>query len=126
VSYALGLVAVLAITGTWLRFRKVRRDALRRRWAPLEDSTERVSPSFRLVESDHRPTTSDAPIQRPRIDSTTNYVFGENFDESPATIHVHARNNRALVRASRRRRARPGLVWIGAGVVLAVVVYLVS
>lgn len=120
------LLGALGATAFFLRLRKVRRDVLRRRWTPLNESAEVRSPSFRLVGSDHHPDPETPPIQRPRIESTAGYVFGENLDESVSFVSPPLRHDRALSRAGRRRRSRRGPVALGVVLVLAVVVFLVS
>ncbi len=98
---------VLLILATALRWRKLRRDARRRRWTmPGDSDLPESGPRVRIVDEHHVPTDPLAPVVRPSLDNERRYVFGENLDDSPARLGVTQQRDRALERAGRRRRTR--------------------
>ena len=125
-TYVVVIAVTLLAAATYLRVRKIRRDALRRRWQPLNESGDRLSPSFRLVQPNYQPSSSGIEVPRPRIDPTAHYVFGETVDDSASTLGTYSRRDRALVRAGRRRRRSLGPLILGTLASLAVVVYFAS
>ena len=125
-TYVVVIAVTLLAAATYLRVRKIRRDALRRRWQPLNESGDRLSPSFRLVQPNYQPSSSGIEVPRPRIDPTAHYVFGETVDDSASTLATYSHRDRALVRAGRRRRRSLGPLILGTLASLAVVVYLAS
>ena len=125
-TYVVVIAVTLLAAATYLRVRKIRRDALRRRWQPLNESGDRLSASFRLVQPNYQPSSSGIEVPRPRIDPTAHYVFGETVDDSASTLGTYSHRDRALVRAGRRRRRSLGPVILGTLAILAVVVYFAS
>ena len=98
---------VLLILATALRWRKLRRDARRRRWTmPRDSDFPESGPRVRIVDEHHVPTNPLGPVVRPSLENDRRYVFDENFDDSPVRLGVTQQRDRALERAGRRRRNR--------------------
>jgi len=101
------VIVVLVLLGLagGLRWRKLRRDAQRRRWiVPRESDPRENVPRVRIVDEHHVPTESLGPAVRPNLDRERRYVFGENTDDSPPRTGTSQKRDRALERAGRRRR----------------------
>jgi hypothetical protein len=99
------VVLVLLAIASALRWRKLRRDARRRRWNVPHDSDPRENvPRVRIVGENHVPADPLGPVVRPSLDSERLYLFGENLDDSPLRLGATQQRDRALERAGRRRR----------------------
>ena len=95
----------LLVIATSLRWRKLRRDALRRRWVtPIDSDPRENAPRIRIVSEHHVPRDQREPVVRPVLDSDRQYVFGENHDVAPLGLSASQQRDRALERAGRRRR----------------------
>lgn len=102
---AIFVLVALVVVGVALRWRKLRRDAQRRRWTPhLDDSSLTSSPRVRIVGEGHVPSDPIAPVQRPTLDHERRYVFDETSDDRGTSSPNSTRRDRALELAGRRRR----------------------
>lgn len=103
-TIAMVVVAVLCVAAG-LRWRKLRRDARRRRWS--YSSVLDSSPSsgrIRIVGQNHTPTESIQPIVPPKLENAHRYVFGDVDGDATGLNTSADGRDRALARAGRRRR----------------------
>ena len=116
------LIGVIVLTLVALRANKLRRDAQRSIAPPSTPSLE-VRPTIRLVGSEMPPLPS-MELHRPRIDTSKNYVFGENADLTPSFPTLSSpREKWAIERSSHRSRWPRGSAKI-LGFALAVIAVL--
>ena len=116
------VIGLIVLTLVALRANKLRRDAQRSIAPPSTPSLE-VRPTIRLVGSEMPPLPS-MKLHRPRIDTSKNYVFGENADLTPSFPTLSSpREKWAIERSSHRSRWPRGSVKI-LGFALAVIAVL--
>jgi hypothetical protein len=116
------LIGVIVLMLVALRVNKLRRDA-KIFIAPPSTPSLKARPTIRLVGSDMPPLPS-MEMHRPRIDTSKNYVFGENLD-SPLSYPTLSspREKWAIERSSHRSRWPRGSAKI-LGFALAVITVL--
>ena len=116
------VIGLIVLTLVALRANKLRRDAQRSIAPPSTPSLE-VRPTIRLVGSEMPPLPS-MELHRPRIDTSKNYVFGENADLTPSFPTLSSpREKWAIERSSHRSRWPRGSAKI-LGFALAVIAVL--
>jgi len=119
------VIGLIVLTLVALRVNKLRRDA-QRFIAPISTSTLEARPTIRLVGSDMPPLPS-MELHRPRIDTSRNYVFGENPDLSPSFPTLSSpREKWAIERSSHRSRWPRGSAKILGFALVVITVLLVA
>ena len=119
------LIGVLVLTLVALRVIKLRRDA-QRFTAPPSIAPLEVRPTIRVLGSDMPPLPS-MELHRPSIDSSKNYVFGENLDPPQNYPTLSSpREKWAIERSSHRSRWPRGSVKILGFALVVVAVLLVA
>jgi hypothetical protein len=122
VGMVIGLV-VLTLVG--LRVNKLRLDA-QRFTAPPSTPPLEVRPTIRVLGSDMPPLPS-MELHRPSIDSSKNYVFGENSDLAPSFPTLSSpREKWAIERSSHRSRWPRGSAKILGFALVVIAVLLVA
>jgi len=119
------VIGVIALTLVALRVNKLHRDA-QRLIAPPSIPPLEVRPIIRVVGSDMPPLPS-MELNRPSIDKSKNYVFGENLD-SPLSYPTLSspREKWAIERSSHRSRWPRGSVKILGFALVVIAVLLVA
>ena len=119
------VIGVIALTLVALRVNKLHRDAQRLIPPPLIPPRE-VRPIIRVVGSDMPPLPS-MELNRPSIDTSKSYAFGENSDISPSFPTLSSpREKWAIERSSHRSRWPRGSVKILGFALVVVAVLLVA
>ena len=119
------LIGVMVLTLVALRVNKLHRDA-QRLIAPPSTPQLEVRPIIRVVGSDMPPLPS-MELNRPSIDKSKNYVFGENLDPPQNYPTLSSpREKWAIERSSQRSRWPRGSVKILGFALVVIAVLLVA
>lgn len=119
------ILILVIVTLVGLRLNKLRRDARRATSVFTTNPVVESRPTIRILGSD-QPELPSLEVQRPSVDPTRNYVFGENAEIAPSMPNLSTpREQWALSRSANRSKLPRGsskIVLFALGVVVVLIV----